>query len=371
MSIEEDVTTRRRRGRSLLTTVTTDINYVGSYGNSPTSENDGSFDQDYEGGFLVDANDNNHITLYGNAWKAFELDTPFTITKNSKVSFEITVYKEAQGHAICFDHDLNEDTFGGTLISCLMLGGKQFSKWENVKKLSLTESQNGDATQKGTLSGAEAGKAVDGDLRQRYNGISALNSVAVTPKSVEPWWQFKFDDEFNISEVIIYAGQTFPNADNNLINFRVTICGTSTNNPSSSPTDRPSTLESDTPSESPTIPPTSATDSCAGTGYSKVGEDIAYGNKVVPTGIISIPVDRYGKIVRITLEGDTQRALGLAEVKIFGTLEENTPQYIDTSLFDLLPTLNSEIKYIAFVQDDDEFPFQGASPLHAGAVNSE
>jgi len=207
--------------------------------------------------------------------------------------------------------------------------------------------------------------------KRKYDGNPYLNPVAVTPRLVEPWWQFEFDDEFDISEVIIYAGKSFPNADSNLINFRITICGTSSNNPSSSPTDRPTTVESDTPSESPTIPPTSATDSCAGTGYSQVGEDIKYGNKVVPTGIISIPVDRYGKIVRITLEGENQRALGLSEVKIFGRVEENNLQKIETSVFDLLPTLNSEIRYIAFVQDDDEFPSDGDSPIHSGAVKSE
>jgi hypothetical protein len=169
VSIQEDVTTRRR-GRSLSTTVTTAINYVGPYGNSLSTENDGSFDQDYQGGYLVDVNDNDYITLVGNAWKAFRLEKPYAVTKNTRVEFDFTVFKEAQGHAICFENDLNEDTFGGTLIRCLMLAGKQFSKWENVKKLSLTETLGGTATQSTTMNGAEAGKAADGDLRQRYDG---------------------------------------------------------------------------------------------------------------------------------------------------------------------------------------------------------
>ena len=253
----------------------------------------------------------------------------YTVTKNTRVKFDFMMYREAQGHAICFENDLNEDTFGGTHIRCLMLAGKQFSKWENVKKLNLAETQEGVATQKDTVEGCDADRAIDGDLRQTYNGISSLNPVAATTKSLEPWWQFKFDgniggDEFEISEVIIYAGKNFPNGENNLINFRVTICGTSTNSPSSPPTDTPTTALSNTPSESPTVTATSVIDSCAGTGYSKVGEDIKYGGTVVLDGIISIPVHRLGKIVRITLEGDKARVLGLAEVKIIGTLKKET-----------------------------------------------
>ena len=364
-------------GRKLPSKSSNYLNLVGSYGNSLTSKNDGSFDQDYLGGVLVDELDNDHITLVGNAWKAFRLENSYTVTKNTRVMFDFMMYREAQGHAICFENDLNEDTFGGTHIRCLMLAGKQFSKWENVKKLNLAETQKGVATQKDTVQGCDAHRAIDGDLRQKYNGISSLNPVAVTNKSLEPWWQFEFDgniggDEFEISEVIIYAGKDFPNGENNLINFRVTICGTSSNSPSSSPTDTPTTALSDTPSESPTITPISTIDSCAGTGYSKVGEDIKYGGTVVLDGIISIPVhDRLGNIVRITLEGDKARALGLAEVKIIGTLEEETWKPIDISIFELLPTQNSTIEYIAFVQDDDEFPSQGTSPLNLGAAMSE
>jgi len=288
------------------------------------------------------------------------------------------MYREAQGHAICFENDLNEDTFGGTHIRCLMLAGKQFSKWENVKKLNLAEIQEGVATQKDTVQGCDANKAIDGDLRQRWDGISSLNPVAVTTKSPNPWWQFEFSgnsggNEFKISQVIIYAGKNFPNGENNLINFRVTICGTSSNSPSSSPTGTPTTILSDAPSESLTVTTTSVTDdSCAGTGFSKVGEDIKYGDAVVSDGIISIPVpDRLGKIVRITLEGDTPRALGLAEVKIIGTLEEERTKTIDLSIFELLPTQNSNIEYIAFVQDDDKFPNTGTAPLHVGAAMSQ
>ena len=365
------VITSRRRGRILSPLVSNKLNFIGSYGNSLTSNNDGSFDQDYLGGFLVDENDNDHITLLGNAWKAFQLERPYTITKNTKVKFSFTLKKEGQGHAICFENDLNEDTFGGTRIRCLMLAGKQFTKWDNVKKVNLAQQEVGMATQSSTITGSRAIKAVDGNLRQAYNGVPDLNSVAVTLETLNPWWQWKFSNqEFDISEVIIYAGQNFPNAKNNLINFRVTICGHEhTNIPSSAPSESPSL--SDTPSEVPTEQVPFAIDSCAGTGFSKVGEDIQYGETIVQDGIIAIPVDRRGKIVKITLEGSKKRALGLAEVKIIGKLAENVPKEISINVFDLMPNQDPTIKYIAFVQDDDELPSRGRRPLFEDASMSE
>lgn len=355
------------------------LSYIGPYGNSLTPENDGSYDQDYLGGYIIDQLDNDHVTLIGNAWKAFELDEPYTVTKNTRINFDFTFFKEAQGHAICLDNDLNEDTFGGTRIRCLMLAGKQFSRWDHVKKINLAEVKKGIATQSSTLIGGDAHRAIDGNIRQTWDSVSALNSISCTNANVQPWWQFEFADndgdsnEFDLSEIIIYAGKNYPNSGNNLINFRVTICGLSSNSPSSSPTQMPSTLPSasDMPSSSPTVPPTSSPDSCAGTGYSQVGEDVRYGDVVVQDGIISVPLNRLGVIVRITLEGNTRRALGLGEVQIIGTLAENTPQTIDLSVFDLMPTQDDTIRYIAFVQDDDEFPSSGDTPLHVGASMSE
>ena len=49
----------------------------------------------------------------------------------------------------------------------------------------------------------------------------------------------------------------------------------------------PSTLPSDTPSSSPSVSPTSLPDSCTGTGYRQVGEDVRYGDVVVQDAIIT------------------------------------------------------------------------------------
>ena len=103
---------------------------AGSYGNGGT---DGTYDQDFVGGAVVGPSDT--ITLFGNAWKAYQLKTPYPLTPHSKLQFDFWMFTETEGHAICVDDDINEDTFGGQRIRCFMLGGTEFGKWDHVIKL--------------------------------------------------------------------------------------------------------------------------------------------------------------------------------------------------------------------------------------------
>ena len=109
--------------------------FVGSYGNG---DYDGTYDQDFDGGVVVGPS--RTITMFGNAWKAYELETPFNVTVNSKLQFDFWMISEAEGHAICVDNDINEDTFGGERIRCFMLGGTQFDDWDHVIKIDVTDS---------------------------------------------------------------------------------------------------------------------------------------------------------------------------------------------------------------------------------------
>ena len=48
------------------------------------------------------------ITMIGNAWKAYELETPYQVTENSKLRFaDFWMFSEAEGHAICVEDDIN------------------------------------------------------------------------------------------------------------------------------------------------------------------------------------------------------------------------------------------------------------------------
>ena len=107
--------------------------YAESYGNGGT---DGTYDQDFVGGAVVGPSDT--ITLFGNAWKAYQLKTPYKLSPFSKLQFDFWMFTEAEGHAICVDDDKNEDTFGGQRIRCFMLGGSEFLEWHHVIKLDIS-----------------------------------------------------------------------------------------------------------------------------------------------------------------------------------------------------------------------------------------
>lgn len=79
--------------------------FNGSYGNRQDGvDNDGTYDQDYAGGAVVHRDpDDDTITLFGNAWKAYKLAEPYEVTKSSFLEFSFTATEEAEGHAICLD----------------------------------------------------------------------------------------------------------------------------------------------------------------------------------------------------------------------------------------------------------------------------
>lgn len=102
--------------------------FAGSYGNHATmsGESDG-FNQDFVGGGNVFVADDK-ITMLGNSWKAFELSDPYPVTKDTRLRFNYEVTEEAEGHAICLDGDLNEMTFGGDEVRCIMIAEAKNSK---------------------------------------------------------------------------------------------------------------------------------------------------------------------------------------------------------------------------------------------------
>jgi hypothetical protein len=63
------------------------------------------------------------ITMYGNAWKAYNLSQSFNVDKFTILNFDFTLTEEAEGHAICLEEDLIEDTFSGNQRRCYMIAG--------------------------------------------------------------------------------------------------------------------------------------------------------------------------------------------------------------------------------------------------------
>lgn len=114
--------------------------YDNSYGSNPS---DGTFNQDFGGGVVVDLHT---ITMYGNAWKAFKLPNPLRITKSTMMKFKFQVLGWTEGNAICLDEDKNEDTYGGLQKRCFAIvindddGRNQVDKWSNVEKVVVDDS---------------------------------------------------------------------------------------------------------------------------------------------------------------------------------------------------------------------------------------
>jgi len=304
--------------------------YEGSYGNGL---GDGTYDQDFIGGVVVGggAVSNSMITLFGNAWKAYKLSEPYSVTRNTRLEFTFTLIQEAEGHAICLDRDVNEDTFGGARVRCLMVGGTQFAKWDHVKKINLITSWNGVASQSSTQFGlvSPASNAVDGNTDREWI-YSSLNSIATTNKEDAPWWEYEFKDNddvltFNILQIILYHGEC-PECEDVLTDFTVQVYD-----------------DGEVPVWSVTPRNDKSTD------------------------IISIPVGIVGSKVRITLNGSDPRILSLAEVQIVGTPNTGLAQssVIDVSVSDLFPESDTEILYIGFIQDNDSDPLSGESAFEA------
>ena len=100
------------------------------------AENYGTKNVFIEGGGSFVGEDGS-IALYGNAWKAYSLETPFGVNGNTHISFEFELIEEAEGHAICVDENTDEDTFGGFQRRCIALAGTEFTIWNErlVKKI--------------------------------------------------------------------------------------------------------------------------------------------------------------------------------------------------------------------------------------------
>ena len=150
--------------------------FIGSYGNG---NYDGTcYDQDSTGGVVVGPSKT--ITMFGNAWKAYELETSYQVTENSKLQFDFWMFSEAEGHAICVEDDINEDTFGGEKVRCFMLGGTQFDEWDHVIKLDVTEgSQIRSGQVRNRYSLCDSEKRITIDLKDLFlDQLTTINYIA-------------------------------------------------------------------------------------------------------------------------------------------------------------------------------------------------
>jgi hypothetical protein len=278
---------------------------AGSFGNH---DDQATFNQDFVGQVSVvgDA-----ITLFGNAWKAFELSSQYTVTKLTHIQFSYKHVNEAEGHAVCIEEDLNEDPFQGTHVRCIMLAGKQFTTWKHVVRRNLALGQP--AIQ--SALNENAALAVDGNK----------NTYTDTGHQNQPWWQVSIENTFVVTDIIINS--RFDMYVDRLTDFTITISQNSN------------------------------------VLYQKRFQ----GDAVQVFHVKDIDIQESliyngsGRIyVRITLNKNNVPHM-LGEVEIYGNPRANQWASFDVSIGDLFRTPESKIKYIAFIQDNDAEPLVGES----------
>jgi|AntRauTorckE5430_2_1112549.scaffolds.fasta_scaffold01727_4 hypothetical protein len=283
---------------------------AGSFGNH---DDQATFNQDYVGGITVDST-RSTINMYGNAWKAFELKSPHLVTARTHAIFQYQHLNEAEGHAICFEEDLNEDPFQGTHVRCVMLAGRQFTKWKHVRRVNLAIGQPTSQIHK-----LDAELAVDGNR----------NTFSNTGKRNNPWWQVQINQSFTVTDIVMH--NRFDVYTDRLTAFTVRIFQ----------------------GETELYKESFQNQIAAETMYI---EDIDIDESLLD--------DDEQMFVRITLDGDNIPHM-LGEVEIFGNPKTGRYVSFDVNIGDLFRTSETYISYVAFIQDNDANPLVGQSSMRS------
>lgn len=298
-----------------------------SYGNNDV------FIQDF-GGKIQVSDDLKSVTLLGNTWKAFELKTPYPVTVNTALKFDFTVFDETEGHAICVEDDLAEDPFVGKNVRCLMVAGTQYTEWKHVMKENIayerTAVQNPDPANNSL---GQASRAVDGNMNTFSNtGLPEETNGQLTPQMTE--FYVELDPGFVVTEVKI--SNRMDSFTDRLKKYTLFV--------KKSDTTEMVVFTQDFEEKEPP-------------------EDgiIHFKNFIIDQDKLSAN-DRLRVGISINNQGSEE---GFPHM-IGEFIVRGKPLLGETKTFDfhvanLFPESNSQIQYIAFIQDNDDSPFFGQS----------
>ena len=172
------------------------------------------------GGLSMDADDTEKFTLIGNSWKAYPLSKPYYISKSTRLKFELSIEERTQGHAICVD----SDAILSDSRKCIWLSGDEFERYDtfdtksqdyNLRRAKMANLALGmPATQSSSSHFAisDARKAVDGYINPRWSDTVDMekNSISITNKDKDAWWQVNLSNLQTISEVVIHEWKVNP-----------------------------------------------------------------------------------------------------------------------------------------------------------------
>lgn len=288
--------------------------------------NTGAFDQDF-GGEIHVSEDYLNTTIYGNAWKAFKLETPYGVTEKTKLRFQFEVIDEAEGHALCLEDNLDENPFAGKNVRCIMVAGRQYNNWSHVVRENIAFQRpahhNFDLTSGSTLGLAEM--AVDGNMNTYTNTGLPDNNEEETDFHVD------IDPGFLVTEVKIY--NRIDAFIERLKHFTIYVKNNDIEE---------SVLFSKTFTEVPVD------------GVIHLKEIEFNIDLVSPHGLkCGMAINNIGS------ESGFPQMIG--EFEVYGKPIPNNVQTFDFHVGDLFPEFGSQISYIVLIQDNDERQFQGKS----------
>lgn len=267
------------------------------------------------GGSNIDSTGTIH--LYGDVQNAYTLSSSIAANKFTKLKFYLYHHEEVGGIGLCFLENL------GVLLGkegdkkCLALKGGSFSSLPTIRvpqmRIDVRMDLDGKAinialgknTEQSSIFGpGTSDNAVDGNLKSKFDyEVWELNSVTHTKWEKNPWWEIDLGESHKISNVVIFKRSDAYGED--LSNFIITL------------------FDSD--------------------GNAVVSKDIEY----FPGDRISVNFDgNIGRRVRVSMKGNSDRVLCMAEVQVFGFMYA-----FDIRIGKIFNFPQIKMKHIVFVQE--------------------
>ena len=75
------------------------------------------------------------VTIHGNFCKDFTLATSYSVNRRTMLRFTLEIDKIEEGYEIYIDESTSTNTFSGTKVCCISIGGTQYKQWDDVMKI--------------------------------------------------------------------------------------------------------------------------------------------------------------------------------------------------------------------------------------------
>lgn len=156
------------------------------------------------------------VALFGAISKTYELETPYTINRFSRLYVFLSAVKAKDFLAMCLSTELNPSPSNSTSVRCISLPSGDASEdvqdtskfpsgWEyptSPFNLALKKP----TLQSQSVAGLDSSFAVDGDLTEMPDDETNDEDYNVTKTLIQafPYWEVNLEAEFNIRQIVIH-----------------------------------------------------------------------------------------------------------------------------------------------------------------------